>query len=199
MAIKIINNGINNTVNIPADLLARGNGAIVLNGDNNSIFVAPSDYNFGGHFQLDGGASIQIGARINAPQLFVYAVRGAALKIGSDAGCSGLVRMLMHEAGNLTIGDGCLLASDTDITISDMHSIIDLSTNQRINQARDIVIEKRVWVGQRSMILKGAHIGEGSVIGAQSTVSGQIPAYCAAAGSPARVIRQNITWDHRLL
>lgn len=199
MAINITNNGKNNTLKIPTELLYRGEGNIILNGDNNSISVAPNGLNFGGHIQLEGGARVEIGERINASQLFVYAVRGATLKIGTDVGCNGLVRLLMHEAGNLSIGNGCLLASEIDITISDMHSIIDLSTNQRINQAKDIIIEHRVWIGQRTMILKGANIGEGSIIGAQSTITGRIPAYCAVAGNPARVIRENVTWNHELL
>lgn len=199
MAIEIVNEGLNNTINIPAELIARGSGRLSLTGNNNIISIAPNALALGIYFQLSGGAVVEIGERLNAAQLFVYATRGARLKIGHDVGCNGMVRLLMHEPGNLTIGDGCLFASDIDVTISDMHSIVDLATRERINPAQDIIIENRVWIGQRSIILKGAHIGEGSIIGAQSTVCGTIPAHCAAAGNPARVIRADVTWDHRLL
>nr|WP_247877017.1 hypothetical protein [Azospirillum brasilense] len=80
-----------------------------------------------------------------------------------------------------------------------MHSIIDCASGQRINPARDIIISKKVWIGFRSIVLKGAQIGEGSIIGASAIVSGNIPAYCSAAGNPARVIREGVTWDKALL
>ena len=91
------------------------------------------------------------------------------------------------------------MADQVEITTSDMHSILDLETNQRINPARDISIGDKVWIGQRAMILKGAKIGRGSVIGASAIVSGEVPENCVAAGNPARVIRQKISWDMRIL
>ncbi len=199
MPILIDNNGMNNVVQISADLLGKGNGRIILDGDNNSIIVEPSALAFGGFFHLNGGARVSVGGEFNASQIFIYAVSGAVLRIGRQTGCNGNVRLLMHEAAQMTIGDGCLLASDVDVTISDMHSIIDVATRQRINPARDIIIGDRVWIGQRCMILKGANIGDGSVIGASSLVSKTIPPNCLAAGSPARVLRSNVTWDQRLL
>ena len=199
MPISIMDNGMNNSVQVPADLLAKGNGKILLDGDNNSIVVEPTALAFGGFIHLNGGAKVSIGAEFNAAQLFIYAVRGAVLRIGRQTGFNGNVRLLMHEAGQLTIGEGCLFAAEVDVTISDMHSIIDVTTRKRINPAKNITVGNRVWIGQRCMILKGADIGEGSIIGANSVVSKMIPPNCLAAGSPARLLRPNVTWDQRLL
>ncbi|MFO7530004.1 MAG: hypothetical protein R6W86_14575 [Marinobacter sp.] len=51
------------------------------------------------------------------------------------------------------------------------------------------MIEDDVFIGMECLILKGAHIGAGSVIGARSVVTGAIPPGVIAAGSPAQVIR----------
>jgi maltose O-acetyltransferase len=52
-----------------------------------------------------------------------------------------------------------------------------------------VLIEDNVWLGARVTVLRGAHIGEGAVIGAHSVVTGTIPPHTLAAGAPARVIR----------
>ncbi|WP_354298600.1 DapH/DapD/GlmU-related protein [Pseudarthrobacter sp. PvP022] len=46
-----------------------------------------------------------------------------------------------------------------------------------------------VFIGARSIILKGVEIGNGSVIGAGSVVSASIPAGVVAAGNPCTVLR----------
>jgi acetyltransferase-like isoleucine patch superfamily enzyme len=53
-----------------------------------------------------------------------------------------------------------------------------------------ITLGKSVWLPWRIFILPGSKIGDGSVIGANSLVAGEIPAKSLAVGSPAKVIRQ---------
>jgi acetyltransferase-like isoleucine patch superfamily enzyme len=55
--------------------------------------------------------------------------------------------------------------------------------------ARPIRIGSNVWIGFDCCVLPGVTIGDGSVIGARSVVTSDIPAYAVAAGNPARVIR----------
>ena len=106
----------------------------------------------------------------------------------------------MHEASNITIGDGCLF-SDCLITSSDMHSILDLDTHKRINRAQDILIESNVWIGYEALILKGSKIGKGCVVGSRSTVTSSTPfePNCIIVGNPAKIGRRNIFWDSSLL
>ena len=54
---------------------------------------------------------------------------------------------------------------------------------------RPVVLDDNVWVGFDCCILPGVHIGEGSVIGARSVVTADVPPYTIAAGNPARLIR----------
>ena len=49
-------------------------------------------------------------------------------------------------------------------------------------------IDDYAWIGLRSIVLPGAHIGEGAIIQAGSVVMGSIPPCAIAAGNPAKVI-----------
>jgi acetyltransferase-like isoleucine patch superfamily enzyme len=55
--------------------------------------------------------------------------------------------------------------------------------------AHPVRIESNVWIGFDSCIMPGVTVGEGSIIGARSVVSEDIPPYSIAVGNPARVIR----------
>lgn len=52
-----------------------------------------------------------------------------------------------------------------------------------------IVIEENVWIGEMVCILGNVHIGRGSVIGAGSVVTKDIPPYSLAVGCPAKIIK----------
>ena len=52
-----------------------------------------------------------------------------------------------------------------------------------------VTIGRSVWLPWRVFVMPGATIGDGSVIGANSLVSGAIPPSSLAAGTPAKVLR----------
>jgi acetyltransferase-like isoleucine patch superfamily enzyme len=51
-------------------------------------------------------------------------------------------------------------------------------------------IGKEAWLGAKVTVLRGADIGDGTIVGAHSVVRGVIPPGVVAAGIPARVVRQ---------
>jgi len=97
---------------------------------------------------------------------------------------------------DVLISYGCL------ITDSDNHSVSYSIRKKDLMDWRDggkhdwettnsspVIIKKGVWIGARSIVLKGVTIGEGAVIGSGSVVTKDIPPYTINAGNPARVIR----------
>lgn len=54
----------------------------------------------------------------------------------------------------------------------------------------DTVVGNDVWIGQNTTVLPGVHIGDGAIIGANSVVGGDVPAYTVVVGNPARPVRK---------
>jgi hypothetical protein len=63
------------------------------------------------------------------------------------------------------------------------------------HDSKEITIGNHVWIGQRTIILKGVKIGDGAVIGAGSIVTSDIPAHSLAVGIPAKVVKKDIEWN----
>lgn len=53
-------------------------------------------------------------------------------------------------------------------------------------------IGRRCFIGARSMILPGITVGDGSIVGAGSVVTRDVPPGCIVAGNPARILRRDI-------
>lgn len=54
----------------------------------------------------------------------------------------------------------------------------------------DTVVGNDVWIGQNATVLPGVHIGDGAIVGCNSVVASDVPAYTIVAGNPARPIRK---------
>ena len=56
--------------------------------------------------------------------------------------------------------------------------------------SKEVTIGNDVWIGGNCVIMPGIKIGSGVVVGANSVVTKDIPDFCIALGSPAKVIRK---------
>ena len=141
-----------------------------------------------GRVHVSGTANIKLGRRC---------------RLGMD------VEMKTDEAGHIRIGDdtrlnrGCTLTSYSQISIDDWTIIGEFVSIRDANHGlkrgepmryqphtcEPILIGRDVWIGRGSCILPGITIGEGAVIGANSVVNKDVPAYAIAAGIPAKVIK----------
>ena len=94
----------------------------------------------------------------------------------------------IRSAQKIVIGDSTMIASDVTITDSDWHDIYDRT--DYVASPKEVIIQENVWIGEKSLILKGSKIGENSIIGAGSVVSGEVPANVVFAGNPAKEIKK---------
>ena len=91
----------------------------------------------------------------------------------------------------IEIRDNVMLGAGVCIFDTDFHPIQPFWRNENVNEkakTKRILIENNVFVGTRSLILKGVHIGENSVVGAGSVVTKSIPPNEIWAGNPAKKV-----------
>lgn len=95
------------------------------------------------------------------------------------------------------------VSADTEINTQSFFPLIDcvLTVNGTVGMEfpcfgvpAEVVIRKNVWIVECSIIMPGVTIGDHSIIGANSVVTGEIPTRVLAAGSPAKMI-DNIKCD----
>lgn len=102
-----------------------------------------------------------------------------------------------RNGGSIIAGADQLWAADVYLATDDMHRLEDRRTGERLNPfGAHIRLGRHVWLGRDVVITGHAEIGDGSVVGMRSMVRGQkVPPHTAVAGSPARVIREDIAWQ----
>jgi acetyltransferase-like isoleucine patch superfamily enzyme len=97
----------------------------------------------------------------------------------------------IYATESIVIEDEVLIADKVYIS-DNSHNYNRISIpiiDQGIKQLSRVVIGQGAWIGENVCII-GSSIGKNSVIGANAVVTNDIPDYCVAVGSPARVIRK---------
>lgn len=97
-------------------------------------------------------------------------------------------------SNRISIGKGAAIARNVCIQDSDFHTVIYADGTSNLPSA-PVVIGNHVWIGVNATILKGVTIGDNAIIAAGAVVTKDIPPNCVAAGVPAKVIRNNVTWE----
>lgn len=136
-----------------------------------------------GHVTFMGTADIGHGSKISVTGDLVL---GKRLIIAAES--------CIVAQHSVRIGDDVLISWDVLIIDTDAHRIYDATGNQ-VNPAMPIRIGNSVWLGCRSLVLKGAEIADGVVVAAASAVTRPLDMPNAVVGgNPARVLRENIRW-----
>ena len=150
----------------------------------------------------EGKIRIGVGTRINSAswtnpiggndRTYLQIMRGGVLQIGDNSGISNTAITVAESVNigrNVFIGAGCKIY-DTDFHPIEAEFRFGDTADITRTKTKRIIIEDGAFIGGHSIILKGTHIGENSVIGAGSVVAGNIPANEIWAGNPARFIKK---------
>jgi lipopolysaccharide O-acetyltransferase len=163
-----------------------------------SIILGPRCY-------LRGLAHISIGENFQAAEgLWLEAITENAgetftprIVIGNNVAVSRWSHIAASHS--VEIGDGALIGSRVIITDHN-HGRYDGPYNHTSPEVpplarpldcdKTVVIGRNVWLGDGVVVTPGSGIGEGSVIGANSVVTGIIPPFTIAAGVPAKPLKR---------
>jgi acetyltransferase-like isoleucine patch superfamily enzyme len=145
--------------------------------------------------RIDGKENITIEPKVTIQRLsWIAAVpltgsENCHLSIGEGS----IIGHMNHifATGEITIGKYVLTADKVFIS-DNQHEFRDIQKPilaQGIKQLSKVTIGDGTWLGENVCVM-GASIGKNCVIGSNSVVTKDIPDYCIAVGSPAKIIKR---------
>jgi acetyltransferase-like isoleucine patch superfamily enzyme len=163
----------------------------------------------------DDWAAFGAGSRIAEPILGVPHRAGIAVGVGVDIRAYAFLEALSPRGTVvISIGDGTYVGPFARITaiggvtigrrvlvadrcyISDTgHDYEDTTVpvvDQPLRLGRRVVIDDGAWLGVGVAVVGNVHIGRNAVVGANSVIREDVPAFSVVAGNPARIVRR---WD----
>lgn len=169
-------------------------------------------FELGGGAKIKGGKYIFVGDKCRFGDFFwmeaVEDYYGQVLTPKIFIGDGVVVNDFVHiaAANSVTIGAGCLIASKV-LIIDHAHGVY-FGNNQsspgeppalRRLGSKSVEIGENVWLGEYVSVLPGAKIGSGVIVGANSTVVGELPPNTICVGSPAKPVKaysfETKTWN----
>ena len=153
--------------------------------------------------RTDGVVFLGRRVRVRVRRGYGRLVIGRYVHLGDDS------RLLVQE-GTMRLGDKAVLGSGVtltcylDIEIGAATLVADgvyVTDFDHRTEALDVPIKDQglvkapvrigpdCWIGTKATVLRGTHVGHGSVLAAHAVVRGTVPAWSVVAGVPARVVR----------
>ena len=119
---------------------------------------------------------------------------------------------LVDFGNNVILGAKCLVFSECSIIFkndvltswncqfldSDTHKIFNTLTKMQYVNAKPIIIGSHTWVGNHVLFNKGSIVTNDTIIASNSFVNKNFSSsesFCLLAGSPAKVVKKNVSWQ----
>ena len=138
-----------------------------------------------GKVVFKGDAVIKYGAKIIVGE-------AGTLKVGKNFRISSGSSVICYQS--VEVGDDCRISWDSQIIDTDFHRVYDLESNH-INPNKDVKLGNNCWIGNHCLVQKGTRLADMVVLSSNSMINKIIDcSNVILAGSPAKVIRDSITW-----
>lgn len=168
-----------------------GEGNIIEIGLNSSLYDTSIRIR-GNNNRLLIGENVFIGPECS----FWMEGNNTSICIGDNSTFTKKVHFCVQENGSsIRVGNDCMFANTITIRTSDSHPVLDMETGERLNPAKNVIIEDHVWVAPNVHIMKGAVIHTGAIIGTDTIVTKNVEANSLAVGHPAKEVKRGITWS----
>jgi len=158
---------------------------------------------FIGDLSITGNGRVEIGSNVRGN---ISITGNGRVEIGSNTYAAKLRIFTWVPDEIVKIGKYCSIAENVVILGGGNHNYINITThpfktfkNESLNvkdlntSRKTTVIGNDVWIGMNALILGGVTIGDGTVIGAGSVVTKDVPPYVIVAGNPAKIIKYRFT------
>ncbi len=159
----------------------------------NLLVEYPIDFLNAQNISIGDNFTARVHCKIRAYLHFADEFYNPFINIGSNVYFG--TNCYLGAIGQILIGNNVTVASRVTI-VDHTHGRLDFSDievpvmSRVLSSKGPIVIEDNVWIGENAVILSGLRIGKNSIIGANSVVTKDIPSYCIAGGTPAKLIKQ---------
>ena len=170
------------------------------NGKNNCLILEKGCRIYDSQIQFFGkNNTVKIEHDCVLKNVDIWISDGGIIEVGHNTHFSGKTHIACIEGKKVHIGERCLFSDTITFRTGDSHSILD-SDGKRINKAKDIAIGNHVWIGQQVIVLKGSTVGADSIVGTGSLLTGKTyDSNSIIVGIPAKIVKQNVSWDPRTL
>ena len=144
----------------------------------NNVKIKCKELEIGDHFYMCDDVEIGRGGCTNPNSI---------VKIGNGVGI--FENTIINPSDSIEIGDNCGIGAE--VMIWTHGAWLDV-TKGFPSDFGPVKIGKNVWLPARSIVLPNVTIGDNVVVGIDSIVNKSLPDGCLAAGSPCKIIKENM-------
>jgi acetyltransferase-like isoleucine patch superfamily enzyme len=142
-----------------------------------------------GNPAIANGGRMTLGDRVRlvstVARLELVSLPGGHLEIGNNVFINYGTSVV--SSAHVQIGNDCLIGTHVMVMDCDFHRVEDKAWD---TTGVPIIIEDRVWLGNRAIILKGVRVGHDAVVAAGSVVTKDVEPRTVVAGNPAALVRR---------